>query len=459
MSRFPDNVFKAYDIRGLADSELNEDFARALGAAFVVFLREETGKQDISILVAHDMRLSSPELFSALLSGLQADGVTVLDAGMLSTPSFYFATTEAGADGGIIVTASHNPGEYNGFKVVRANGVPVAGGSGIERVQELMNDTASHPGNSRSELSGISQKKIEGTLEKEVAWSLSQAKTELPKLKIVADTANAMGAQYLDAFFSQTDADVVRMNWKFDGTFPAHEADPFKDENVVDLQKRIVEEGADMGIATDGDGDRIFFFDETGARVQPHVLRAILSENVLRDRPGSKICYDIRPGKITPDKISEAGGIPIKTRVGHSRIKAHAIKEGAAFAGESSGHMFFWYKDGFFEVPLLVVVKFLEEIARSGKTVSELCEPYNKYVHSGEINFSVEDKDAVFNALEKEYSDACLERFDGLSVEYPDYWFNVRASNTESKMRLNMEAENQELLDEKVAEVSSFFSV
>ncbi len=464
---FPAHVFKAYDIRGLAGSELTADFAFALGQAFVVFLREETGKSELSVVVAHDMRLSSPELFSALKDGLQAHGVQILDAGMLSTPSFYFATTFSEADGGIIVTASHNPGEYNGFKVVRANGVPVAGGSGIEKIQELMNSTviASEAKQSRLQSNGIAappaglaMTQLDGILEKEAQWSLSQAKTELPKLKIVADTANAMGAQYLDAFFEKIDADVVRMNWELDGTFPAHEADPFKDKNVEDLQKRIVQEGADLGIATDGDGDRIFFFDETGARVQPHVLRAILSENVLRDHPGSKICYDIRPGKITPDKISEAGGTPIKTRVGHSLIKAHAIEEGATFAGESSGHMFFWYKDGFFEIPMLVIVKFLEEIAISGKKVSELCEPYNKYVHSGEINFNVEDKQAVFSKLEEKFSDACLEHIDGLTVEYPDYWFNVRASNTESKMRLNMEAENKELLDQKVTEVSAIMN-
>lgn len=452
MSSFPDNVFKAYDIRGLAGSELTEEFAKALGAAFIVFLREQTAKYDISIVAAHDMRESSPKLFAALLEGLQAQGVQILDAGMLSTPSFYFATTNAKADGGIIVTASHNPGEYNGFKIVRANGVPVAGGSGIEKVQDLMNSGAAPEGGEAL------VKKIEGTLEKEVQWSLAQAKTDLPKLKIVADTANAMGAPYLDAFFEKVDSDLIRMNWELDGTFPAHEADPFKDENVAELKKRIVQEGADMGIATDGDGDRIFFFDEKGERVQPHVLRALLSENVLRDQPGSKVCYDIRPGKITPDKIAEAGGTPVKTRVGHSLIKEHAIKEGAAFAGESSGHMFFWYENGFFEIPLLVIVKFLEEIKRCGKTVSEMCEPYNKYVHSGEINFKVQDKDTVFARLEKKYSDACLERIDGLTVEYSDYWFNVRASNTEPKMRLNMEAEDKQLLDQKVAEVSAIIN-
>lgn len=469
---FPAHIFKAYDIRGIADTEVTPVLAETLGGVFAQFLSDELNvERPLTLVVGRDMRLSSPELHAALVRGIIGAGAHVLDVGLVSTPTFYFAVTHLGADGGIVISASHNPKEYNGFKLTRRNAVPVSGETGMYRIRDMCADVIarkpapdSDPGKQSNTVipdapgdpeSSKSIEKIDGILKTETDWVLSQTDiSKLPKLKIVADAANAMGAQYLNALFEKIPCELVRMNFELDGTFPSHEADPLKDENVRDVQERIVAEGAGFGIATDGDGDRIFFFDETGARVEPSIVRALLAENILREHPGAKVCYDIRPGRITPERIAAAGGVPVVTRVGHSLIKEHAIREGAKFAGESSGHMFFWYRDGFFEIPMLAIVKILEEIARAGKKVSEMATPYRKYTHSGEINFVVRDTKAVLDALADKYNDACLSWLDGLTIEYPDWWANVRASNTEPKVRLAVEAVNRDVMEARVREIS-----
>ncbi len=463
MTDFPSHIFKAYDIRGIAGESVTVALAEHLGATFANFLKSEVPAHGpLRLVVGRDMRLSSPALHEAVMKGMRGEGVTVIDIGLVSTPTFYFAVTHLGADGGIVVSASHNPQEWNGFKLTRRNAVPVSGETGIYRIRDLCSDVIARSASLSLRGSEATEAIPRGTVEiienilaEETAWVLSQTNlATLPKLKIVADAANAMGAQYLEALFEKIPCELVRMNFELDGTFPAHEADPLKDENVRDVQARVVAEKADFGIATDGDGDRIFFFDETGARVEPAIVRALLAENILRLHPGAKICYDIRPGRITPERITAAGGVPIVTRVGHSLIKEHAIREGAKFAGESSGHMFFWYKEGFFEIPMLSVVKMLEEIGRFGGKVSEMVAPYRTYAHSGEINFTVRDTKTVLDALADKYNDACLSWLDGLTIEYPEWWGNIRGSNTEPKVRLTIEAVNEDVMKEKVREIS-----
>ena len=460
MTNFPTQIFKAYDIRGIAGEEITPILAETLGGVFIEFLSDELHmERPLTLVVGRDMRISSPEFHDAAIAGMTRAGARVFDVGLVSTPTFYFSVTHLGADGGIMISASHNPKEYNGFKLVRANAVPVSGETGMYRIRDRCADViARYPiiPDAPDDPESGKLEKINGILQIETDWVLSQTNLEkLPKLKIVADAANAMGAQYLDTLFAKIPCELVKMNFELDGTFPAHEADPLKDENVRAVQERVVAEKADFGIATDGDGDRIFFFDETGARVEPSVVRALLAENILRLHPGAKVCYDIRPGRITSERSAAAGGVPIVTRVGHSLIKEHAIREGAKFAGESSGHMFFWYKEGFFEIPMLSVVRMLEEIGRSGGKVSEMAEPYRKYAHSGEINFTVRDTKALLDALADKYNDACLSWLDGLTIEYPDWWANVRASNTEPKIRLAVEGVNKELVDAKVQEMSA----
>ena len=243
------------------------------------------------------------------------------------------------------------------------------------------------------------------------------------------------------------------MYWELDGSFPNHESNPFKDENNVDIQKRIVEEGADLGIATDGDGDRIFFFDETGAIVDPAIIRGLISQIVLRTNPGARIGYDIRPGKITEDMILESGGKPFITKVGHSLIKTDMIANDSPFSGESSGHFFYKYPTGSYEGPVTVVVHLLHEMSKKGVSLKELVGPLRKYVHSSEINFDVEDKLATIERIKQHFSDGELNELDGISIKYDDVWFNIRASNTESKLRLNLEAIDQATMEKRRDEV------
>jgi phosphomannomutase len=243
------------------------------------------------------------------------------------------------------------------------------------------------------------------------------------------------------------------MNFEIDGTFPAHEADPIKEENLVDLKKKVLEEAADLGIALDGDGDRVFFIDNEGKTINQAIIRGILSKIFLKEKPGSKICYDIRPGKITEDMILENGGIPIVTKVGHSLIKEKALEEGAYFAGESSGHFFLNMEVGCFEVPVIVIGKLLEEFSLKNKPVSKYIKPLEKYYHSGEINSEVADKNEVFKNIERNYSDGEINKLDGISVKYSDFWFNVRGSNTEEKVRLNLEAKSEEIMEKRKKEV------
>jgi phosphomannomutase len=443
------NIFKAYDIRGIYGQDLDEDTAYRLGRAYVDLLREEMAQDNLTIVVARDMRVSSPQLKDALIKGLTEGGADVVDIDLASTPTFYFAVANFNYDGGIIVSASHNPGEYNGFKLTRAHAVPISGETGMNILRDkVAAGNFSTPGKSGNIT------KRDDALEKQIEHDLAFADlSKIKKLKIVIDTANGMGGQYMARLFKHLPCELVLMNFTLDGTFPAHEADPLKDKNNLDLQERIIKEKADFGIAIDGDGDRVFFIDDCGKTIEPAIIRGILAQIFLKEKPGSKVAYDIRPGKITRDLIEEAGGIPIITRVGHSLIKEQAIKEGAYFAGESSGHFFLNLSMGCFEVPMIVTLKLLELFSGINQPISEYLKQYHRYFHSGEINYVVTDKDAVINKIKTQYSDAEINELDGVTITYPDFWFNVRGSNTEPKLRLNLEAKTEELMEEKRDEV------
>jgi len=442
-------IFKAYDIRGIYLEDLNEDIAYKVGLGYAQMRRKETGKEELQIVVGADMRLSSPQLKEKLIEGLTDGGMNVVDIGLAATPTFYFAVAHYEYDGGVLVSASHNPKEWNGFKLVREKASPIGEGTGMEELRDMV--TGGNVG--KASKSGKIAKK-EGVLADQVAHDLKFADiSKIKKMKIVVDPANAMGILYFDELFKYVPGEIVKMNWELDGTFPVHEADPLKPENMEALCEKIKEEKADLGIATDGDGDRIFFAADNGERLDPGITRAILCKLFLRERPGSKIAYDIRPGKITPDTILENGGIPIVTRVGHSLIKAQAIGDGAYFAGESSGHFFLNMDEGCYEIPLIVTLKILQELSESGKSFSDYIKPFEKYFHSGEINSEVADKDAVIAALKEKYADGKQNDLDGITIEYSDWWFNVRPSNTEPVLRLNLEAKTKELMEEKRDEV------
>lgn len=446
----PRHIFKTYDIRGLVDKDITPAFAFALGRAFATFIRREIGGEAPTIAVGYDMRPSSVPYEAELVKGLVAEGARVIRMGLLSTPGFYFGVSDVDADGGIQVSASHNPAAYNGFKMVRARSVAISGETGIQEIADIMEKEDFDAVEGAGEV-----EEVEGVAARQVAAEIAFSEiAELPKFKLVADSANGMGAQYLDLAFAKYGFNVERMFWDFDGSFPNHEADPFKAENTEAICHKVKELGADIGITTDGDGDRIFFVDDTGEVVEPAIVRGLVARAMLRRFPGATICYDIRPGKITEDMIREAGGIPEVTRVGHALIKEAMMKSGAVFAGESSGHFYMSMPEGVYEAPVATMLIMLGEMAREGKKLSEIVAPLRKYSHSGEINFKVEDKTGALARLKAAFAQGEQSELDGLLVTYPTFWFNVRASNTEPLLRLNLEAVDEQTMQEKRDEVA-----
>ncbi len=450
------NIFKAYDVRGIYGAELTEDLAYKIARAFVVLRKSEEKKEKLIIVAGRDMRVSSPSLQDAVIRGLTDQGADVIDIGLVSAPTFYFAVCHLGVDGGLMVSASHNPKEYNGIKITRENSKSLGAGSGMEELKQLVEDN-----NFTDAPVKGSVKKQEGILDEQVKYEERGVDlNKILKYKIVVDPANAMGAQYLEKLFADLpQIELVKMNFELDGTFPAHQADPFQEENIFDLKKRVIQENADLGIATDGDGDRIFFIDNEGELLEPAILRGIMAKIFLRDYPGATICYDIRPGKITEDMILENGGVPSVTRVGHSLIKKQMLEVGAVFGGESSGHFFVKFPHGVYEAPMLVILKLLLELDETGLSLADYARPLKRYFHSGEINFKISDKEAALVRLRKKYADAKLNELDGLTFTYSDFWFNVRASNTESLLRLNLEARSKDLMEKKTKEISGVINL
>ena len=448
------SIFKAYDIRGIYGTEVTEALAYDIGCAFAEFMKKDLGRDDLTLVVCQDMRTSSEPLKAEVIRGLTEQGIDVVDIGLASTPTFYFGVAKYGYDGGIQVTASHNPGKYNGFKMVRPGAAPISGESGIMDIRDMV-EKGEFP---QVEKTGTVRTR-DGVIEEEVAYALSQV--DISKIKpfnVVVDNANGMGALVMNELFKHLPCTLDRMYFDLDGNFPNHDANPIIDENNTDIQKRVVDIGADFGIALDGDSDRIFFIDNTGKTVEPSIVRGILAQVYLEKEPGGAVGYDVRPGKITEDMILEAGGKPFLTKVGHSLIKEESKKRNAIFSGESSGHFFIKAEFGFFEMPAIIILQFLRVISESGKTVREYIEPLMKYAHSGEINFDVEDKAAVFERLKSAYGDHVTQEFDGMSFDLGEWWFNVRSSNTENVVRLNLEADEDDLMKEKVGKISNVIS-
>lgn len=447
------SVFKAYDIRGKYPTDIDEKFAFSLGQAVAVFIKKDSllSLEEIKIGVSRDMRLSSPQLTENLKKGLTDQGVTVVDFGLLSTPSFYFAIDKYDCSAGVQVSASHNPAEYNGFKIVRSGAVPVSGETGLMELKELMLANEFQPVVETGTIITVANDEV---MAKQIQEALQTVELEkLKPFKIVIDTANAMGGPLMEQLFTKLSSELVKLNFELDGRFPNHESDPLKDENNKQLQTKVIAEKADFGVALDGDADRIFLVDNLGQTVEPAIVRGILAKIFLQEYPSAKICYDIRPGKITEDMILENGGEPIVTKVGHSLIKEKARQEGAVFAGESSGHFFVKDGDHIYERPIIVLLKILAELSQADQSLSDYIKPLQKYFHSGEINSLVEDKEAVLEKLKDKYKDNLKYDFDGVSFEWPDYWFNVRPSNTENKLRLNLEAVSSEIMEQKRDEI------
>lgn len=446
------SIFKAYDIRGIYPDSLTDSLALQVGKAYATLLMQENPGKELTVVVGGDMRTSTPVLKENLIKGLTESGINVVDVGLVTTPTFYFSVAYWEYDGGIQVSASHNPKEYNGFKMVRSRSRPISGSTGIEDIKNMILKDEYI----QSEKKGSVTKRENAVTQEVQVQTKNIPVNNIKPFKIVVDAANGMGALDIEAMFKNTDCELIKMNFRLDGSFPVHTPDPLKEENLELVKKGVLDNNADLGIAPDGDGDRYFFIDEKGQTVRQDILRGIMAQIELAENPGATICYDIRPGKITKDMIEEKGGKAVITRVGHSFIKAKMIEEEAIFGGESSGHYYYKFPYGTFEAPVVLVMKFLYWLSSKNQPLSELVAPYKKYFQSGEINSEVEDKEGKIKALEKKYSDANISHLDGITVEYPKFWFNVRASNTEPLLRLNLEAVNEDVCKEKSKEVLNF---
>jgi len=422
-------IFKAYDIRGVYGEELTADDGRRIGRAAARWL----GARELA--VGRDARPSSPELAAALIDGIRDEGVGVVDLGLVSTPMLYFAVDALGLDGGLMVTASHNPARYNGLKVCRAHAVPVGGDSGLQEIEALTRQGSSPP---RTPRGGLRRADVRAGY---VDHVLSVG-GRCPRLRVAIDCGNGMAAVGLEPLLERLPLETERLYFEPDGTFPNHEADPLKLENLRDLIAAVQRSGADFGVAFDGDADRAMFVDEHGEPIGADLMTGVLARALLRHHAGGRVLYDLRSSRATAEAIAEAGGTPQMCRVGHAFIKAQMREGGAIFAGELSGHFYFRFSpelvhdDG-----VAAFVALLDVLAEEGKPLSELVAPLRRYAASGEINRRVVDIPGLLAALESDHAGrAEISKLDGLLVRYPDWWFNVRASNTEPVVRLNLEA-------------------
>ena len=445
----PENIFKSYDIRGTYPDQLNETNVTVIARSIYTFFQNKLEKLDkIKILISRDMRMSSDPISEAVIGTLYNLGAEVVDAGIISTPTFYYAVSNLGFEAGIQITASHNPKDYNGLKfvLVTPKGLLKIGKStGMDEIKKVSLEEKDLP--VKTDYPKDEIKRLENLVEKEVKNAFTIAgDNEIKSFKIVADPANAMGATYIEELFKNIPGELIKMNFELDGTFPAHLADPLILENLVDLQKRVLEEKADLGLASDGDGDRIMFIDEKGIMVPPAVITAMVAKALLEKNPKSKILFDVRY-VLTPKRIvEESGGESLVTKVGHAFITEDMQKHGALFAGESSGHYYFKACGGA-ESAVSVIIIVLQLLSKSSKKFSELAEEYKRSKESGEINFKVKNAPEIIEVLKEKYSDGELNELDGIAVDYPNWRFSVRTSNTESLLRLNVEEEIREAKD------------
>lgn len=437
-------IFKAYDIRGLYPQEIDDDAAYRIARAFVTALGAKR------VVVGHDMRESAVTFEAATIRGLIDQGADVIPIGLTSTPMYYFAVNHLNGDAGVMCSASHNPAEYNGYKMTGPGAVPSIAIISNEDLYEMA---------CAGEFEEPQKKgQVREAVDVLDAYTEAVLKTadirDFGGLKIVVDCANGMGGHILPSIFAAVGNEPIRLYWRLDGRFPNHEANPLKTETLLALQDRVVDEQADLGVAFDGDGDRVAFVDEKGQIIPGDFVTALIAREILHKKPGAKILYDLRSSWVVPEEIEKAGGEAVECRVGHGLIKRQMREEGGFFAGELSSHYYFseFYTTDNGDLAMLNVLKL---ILNEGKPVSEIVAPLRRYHHSGEINSEVEDIPAVLNRLKSKYGPAAkrVTELDGYKAEFGDWWFNVRPSNTEPLIRLNLEAKTREKMEEKVAEL------
>ena len=436
------SIFKAYDIRGLVDIELTPDFTFATGAAFARFLKAE--REPGTVVIGEDMRPSSPALADAFSAGVTSQGLDVIRIGLASTDMLYFAAGKLNLPGAMF-TASHNPAAYNGIKMCLSGARPIGKESVLLTIEKFVEE------GSPVALHQVGIEKHQEMLDEYVAHLLNLVDvSKIKKLKIVVDAGNGMAGHTAPAVFKKINADVIEMYYELDGTFPNHEANPIDPENLLDLQAAVKKHGADIGLAFDGDADRCFLVDENGELVNPSSLTSLIASRELAKYPGSTIIYNLISSKSVPEVVAENGGTSVRSRVGHSYIKKLMAETGAVFGGEHSGHFYFrdfWRADS----GMLAALHAIAALGESDLSLSQLLKPFNRYVSSGEINSTVADAPAASKVIENQYGvmpGVTLDHLDGLTVTGDTWWFNLRASNTEPLLRLNVEATTaQEMAD------------
>ncbi|OGL78903.1 hypothetical protein A3F28_02240 [Candidatus Uhrbacteria bacterium RIFCSPHIGHO2_12_FULL_57_11] len=440
------SIFKAYDIRGTSPGQIDEETAYRVGQSVVEELDAHT------VVIGRDMRGTSELLNSALVSGIVSRGADAVDIGLTTTPMFYFAVADYELhDAGVMVTASHNPAEYNGFKIVRGDVLPVGAGSGMEQIRDRVSSGR------------LPEEPVGNLVETSVIDDYNRKLSELVDfgsirpMAVAVDAGNGMAGHTLPSLFSRLpQLSIKPLYFELDGRFPNHEANPLKTETLSDLQSLTASSGAAIGVAYDGDGDRIGFVDERGDPVSPDAIHALLSREILAARPGAVILHDVRSSRMVAEEISKAGGVPLQSRVGHAFIKRQMRETGAAFAGELSAH--YYFRDFFgVECSDLVLLMLLSVLSREEQPLGELVAPLARYAKSPEINFEVANKAAAIRLLRERYAQEAesVSEIDGIRLDFADWWFNVRPSNTEPLLRLNLEAKTKPMLEEKTAEITA----
>jgi phosphomannomutase len=441
------SVFKAYDVRGTYPDQMNEELAYKIGRAITEFLADESGKpaSELSIAVGRDMRLSAPDMMESYIKGITDGGADVLSIGQVGTEVLYWIVNHRGLDGGAMVTASHNPAKYTGAKLVRAKSLPLSGDSGIKEIRDLV------VADSFAEVGAAGVVVEEDVMAEFQLHALGFINPEAVKpIKVVADGGNGMAGPMVGPVLDELPVvDLKTFYWTPDGNFPDHEPNPLLPENREFIIETVKSEGAQLGIAWDGDADRCFFIDEHGRFVDGDFLTAMLAESLLKKFPGETILYDVRASRAVADTVLRAGGRPVVNRVGHAFFKARMHENGALFGGEVSGH--YYFRDfGCIDSGTLPALLILELIGETGRTMGEMLDEYRaKYFITGEINSTVDDAQAVMDAIEEKYSDGEIMKLDGINVDFEDWHFNVRASNTEPLLRLNLEAFDEATMEAK----------
>jgi phosphomannomutase len=441
-------IFKAYDVRGVYPSEIDEAMARAVGQAFRAVLDDEDfAHGGERVVVSRDMRPSSVPLSDALVEGLTAAGLDVVDIGLATTPMNYFAIGRLGTAGGVQVTASHNPAQYNGLKFSKHEARPVSGDHGIPLLERLV---ASGELPTSSRRGTVRTADVFADYRRHVRSFLRRPPAARP-LTVVVDAANGMATIDLPLFESMG-IELVPLYFELDGSFPNHEANPLELRNLRDLREKVLATGADLGVACDGDFDRAAFVDERGEPVGSDLTTALIAGELLTREPGLHVLYDLRSSRAVAEYVAERGGIPVRERVGHSFMKATLRAKHGLFGGELAGH--YYFRDNYYaDCAILAVVEILNLLWHSGEPLSALVAPLERYAKSPETNFEVDDKAAKMKELEAAYADGEIDWLDGITVQYPDWWFNVRPSNTEPLLRLVCEARARADLDRRMAEL------